>query len=55
MRKELDILAEQIKLRVQKHIKCINVKWTQKILLQLIHIEKGNMAWRELAKGNDDR
>ncbi|MCJ1348828.1 hypothetical protein MMC31_007061 [Peltigera leucophlebia] len=47
MRKELDTLAEQIRLRVQKHIKCNNVKWTQEVLLRLIHIEKGNVARRK--------
>ena len=55
MRKELDRLAEQIRLRVQKHIKCSNVKWTQEALLRLIHIEKGNVARRKSAKGSDDR
>ena len=50
MRNELDILAEQIKLRVQKHIKCNNVKWTQEALLRLIHIEKKNVAQRKLVR-----
>ena len=55
MRKELDTLAEQIRLRVQKHIKSNDVKWTQEALLRLIHIEKGNVARRKSAKENDDR
>lgn len=44
MRKKLNRLAEQIKLRVQKYIKCNNIKWTQEALLWLIHIEKGDVA-----------
>ena len=55
MRKELDTLAKQIRLRVQKHIKSNNVKWTQEALLRLIHIEKANVACRKSAKGNDDK
>ena len=55
MRKEFDTLAEQIKLRVQKHIKFNDVKWTQEALLRLIHIEKGNVTCRKSAKKNDDR
>ena len=55
MRKKLDILTKQIRLRVQKHIKSNNVKWTQETLLRLIHIEKRNAACRKTAKENDDR
>lgn len=55
MRKELDRLAEQIRLKVQKHIKCSDGKWTQEALLRLIHIEKGNVAQRKSAKVSNDR
>ena len=54
-RKKLNILAEKIKLRVQKYIKSNDIMWTQEALLRLIHIEKGNVACRKLAKKNDDR
>ena len=55
MRNKLDILAKQIKLRVQKHIKSNNVKQTQEALLRLIYIEKENIARRKSVKKNDDR
>lgn len=55
MRKKLDRLVGQIKLRVQKHIKCNNIKWIQKALLQLLYIEKENIARQKLAKRSDNR
>lgn len=54
MRKELDRLAEEIRLTVQKHIKCSDFKWTQEALLRLIHIEKWNVARRKPAKQGSD-
>lgn len=50
MRKGLDILAEKIRVTVQKHLKCSDVKWTQVAFLRLVHIEKGNVARRKLTR-----
>lgn len=47
MRRELDRLAEKIRITVEKHLKCSNIAWAKEAFLRLIHIEKGNVARRK--------
>lgn len=44
IKKKLDKLAKQIRLKMQKQIKYNNIKQIQKTFLQLIYIEKKNVA-----------